>query len=145
MILVFSGQNHSPVSPGAHTFIGSCDSVAEARIGAAEWARLQRVSWFELLVKKHPKEQAAAISQGATFWHQIVEFDAHGGAMKVIEETKPEWQSAHDAHELHAAREALDAIERVAAQAINSAQAKAEHGDYVAWRDEWRRRRERKS
>ncbi len=147
MLLVFSGQNHSPVEAGAHTFIGSCESIEEARLGAAEWARLQRLEWFNLLATKHPREQAAAMSQGATFWHQIVDFDAHGGAMKVIEETKPDWQPSHDSHELHAAREALDALARQEAQGqdgdVGAAEAEGIEAD--KWIAEWQRRRERKS
>lgn len=146
MLLVFSGQNHSPIAPGAHTFIGSCETIEEARVGASEWARQQRLEWFNVLAQKHPREQASAMSQSATFWHQIVEFDVHGGAMKVLEETKPDWQPSHDSHELHAAREALDAIERMEEQGTGGdpAQAEAEHGEYVMWLAEWKRRRERK-
>lgn len=147
MILVFAGPNNSPVQPGMHTYIGSCDTVAEAMIGFTEWCRQQRLEWYNVLVQKHPQAEAAALADRASYWYQFVEFDDMAGA-KVLQESQPQWQPAKDAHELHAAREALDLLVRVY-QAEERGDPDSQNeanrliGELDAWMVEWKARRER--
>lgn len=144
MILVFAGQNNSPIQPGMHAYIGSCDTIAEATTGFEEWCRQQRLEWYNVLVQKHPQAEAAAMADRASYWHQFVEFDDMAGA-KILQESRPQWQPAKDSHELHAAREALGCLEKMerAGQDGDPGAAESYGREADQWIAEWKARRER--
>lgn len=78
MILVFAGQENSPVLLGIHHLIGTADDLSDARHGFALWQQQQLEEWRTTLATKHPTEQyghgyVQGILNKTRFWYQFVE------------------------------------------------------------------------
>ncbi len=141
MIHVFAGQENSPVMPGVHHLIGSCETVTEAHEGFEMWCSTQRAEWLATLSKCHSEAEAQALAKQAKFWHQFVQHTPGADPEFTIlqEDGKAGVLSAPNA-EMHYAREALLAFDRADQQGEDGdpGQATVEHDTAMEFVEKWR-------
>ncbi len=141
MILVFAGQENSPVLPGMHHLIGTCETVVEARGGFGMWCEQQRAEWLATLAKIHPMPYAQTIARNAKFWYQFAEHrPGQDPEYVVIQEDGRPGVSSAPSGELYWARQALLAFDRSDAQGEDGdpGQSAEEHARAMEYVEKWR-------